>query len=273
MKKKQKYTIIFWIASILLTFAISYYQKLTGPTYPVNTKIEINGTEIKSILPRSHPGEGGEILKVYAPNKSIIAEMKFKRYKSYDDWTTVELTRTGDTLFAEIPHQPPAGKVEYIIYFTDENNLKIPFTENPLIIRFRGDVPAVWMISHIVFIFAAFMLSFRTGFEAFFLRDNTFKLTIYTVVFIILGGLIFGPIMQKYAFDAFWTGWPFGNDLTDNKTFVALIFWLIALWKLHKNRTNTKWVIIATIMMIIVFLIPHSIFGSEIDYIKMEQGK
>ncbi len=271
MKNKRVLTISFWICSIILTFLISYYQKLTGPTYPVDVDIIINKSEVKAVFPRSHPGEGAELIQVYAPNTSLIGEMKFKRYKSYDKWTTVEMARQGDTLVAEIPHQPPAGKVEYQVFLNDETNTKIPLTEYPLIIRFRGDVPAVSMILHVIFIFAAFLLSFRTGFEAVFKRENTYKLTIFTVIFIILGGFIFGPIMQKYAFDAFWTGWPFGNDLTDNKMLVGLIFWLIALWKLHKNRYEQKWVIIAAVVMLIVFLIPHSMFGSEIDYTKIEK--
>ena len=35
-----------------------------------------------------------------------------------------------------------------------------------------------------------------------------------------LGGMILGPIVQKYAFGAYWTGIPFGHDLTDAKNLV-----------------------------------------------------
>ena len=48
------------------------------------------------------------------------------------------------------------------------------------------------------------------------------------VVRIAIGGLVLGPIVQKYAFGAFWTGWPFGADLTDNKT---LAMWLAWAWR------------------------------------------
>lgn len=271
MKKTKILSILFWVISIILTFAISYYQKLTGPTYPVAVSHLISNSEVKAVFPRSHPGDGPEIIKVYADNPALIGEMKYKRFKSYDDWRVIEMQRRGDSLFAEIPHQPPAGKVEYQVFLRDENHTTVPLTENPLIIRFRADVPALWMILHIIFIFGAFMLSFRTGFEAVFKWDNAFKLTIFTVIFLFLGGLVFGPIIQKYSFDAFWTGWPFGTDLTDNKTLFALIFWLIALWRTWKDRANRKWIIIAALVMLIIFLIPHSMFGSEIDYTKIEQ--
>jgi uncharacterized BrkB/YihY/UPF0761 family membrane protein len=86
------------------------------------------------------------------------------------------------------------------------------------------------------------------------------------LIFLILGGLIFGPIVQKFAFGAFWTGIPFGYDLTDNKTLIAFLFWLIPFFYRNKPETFSKFVIIAAIVTLIVFLIPHSLFGSELDY-------
>jgi hypothetical protein len=82
----------------------------------------------------------------------------------------------------------------------------------------------------------------------------------------LIGGLIMGPIMQKFAFGAYWTGWPFGQDLTDNKTLVAFIFWLIAFFVLRKNRQNRFWPVLAAIITLSVFVIPHSVLGSEFDY-------
>jgi hypothetical protein len=77
--------------------------------------------------------------------------------------------------------------------------------------------------------------------------------------------------MQKLAFDAFWTGWPFGHDLTDNKSLVAFIFWVIALVVMKKNRENRLWPILASIVLLAIFLIPHSVLGSETDFTKEKQ--
>jgi uncharacterized BrkB/YihY/UPF0761 family membrane protein len=88
------------------------------------------------------------------------------------------------------------------------------------------------------------------------------------LTFLAIGGLILGPIVQKYAFDAYWTGWPFGHDLTDNKSLVAFIFWVIALAMLSRNRVRRTWVVVAAVVTLVVFMIPHSMLGSEIDYTK-----
>ena len=114
------------------------------------------------------------------------------------------------------------------------------------------------------------VFSIRAGIEAYYRRENIFKFTQYTVILFFLGGLILGPIVQKYAFGALWTGWPFGHDLTDNKTIVAFIFWAIALFKVMKNKTHRTWVLIATAALIAVYLIPHSVLGSEIDFTQIQ---
>ena len=82
---------------------------------------------------------------------------------------------------------------------------------------------------------------------------------------LIAGGLLLGPIVQKYAFGEFWTGIPFGWDLTDNKLLIALAFWVYAV---VINRTKEKPLpaLIAAIVLLLVYSIPHSLFGSELDY-------
>lgn len=77
-----------------------------------------------------------------------------------------------------------------------------------------------------------------------------------------------GPIVQLMAFGDLWTGWPFGGDWTDNKTIVAFAFWLIALLVLRKKPKNRLWPIIAFMVLFAMYMIPHSMGGSEYDYEK-----
>ena len=93
-----------------------------------------------------------------------------------------------------------------------------------------------------------------------------------TFIFLVLGGLIFGPIVQKYAFGAYWTGFPFGHDFTDNKTAFAILFWAIALiMSLFRNKNTRWWILAAAIVLLSTYLIPHSLFGSELDQSSLEQ--
>jgi uncharacterized membrane protein len=143
---------------------------------------------------------------------------------------------------------------------------QILVNQEPTVIRFKGDVPAWVLIPHIIIMFTAMMMSTRTGLEALNRGKKSYSYAWITMVTLLVGGLILGPVVQKYAFDAFWTGWPFGQDLTDNKTLVAFIFWAIAVWRLKKNPENLTWPTVAMVVLLLVYLIPHSMFGSELDY-------
>ena len=106
--------------------------------------------------------------------------------------------------------------------------------------------------------------------EALIPKSNPRKMAILTTIFLFLGGMILGPLMQLYAFGALWTGFPFGIDLTDNKTLVALIGWIIALIAGRGGKAARGWVLGAAILTLVVFLIPHSVLGSELDYSEVE---
>ena len=138
--------------------------------------------------------------------------------------------------------------------------------EEPVVIRFKGAVPAFVLWPHILFMFMAMLYSTRTGIEALRKGDKTKNYTLITLSLLTTGGMFLGPVVQKYAFGAFWTGWPFGHDLTDNKTLVAFLAWIVAYLLLRKSNTYRAWAIAAAVILLLVYLIPHSMFGSELDY-------
>ncbi|ROL57462.1 hypothetical protein D9V84_05605 [Bacteroidetes/Chlorobi group bacterium Naka2016] len=262
--------ILFWVLSLLIMLGLAIYQRTTGPTYPKTGSFKIEGQKIKYKLVRSWGENSDAFVKIVVPNANVSGFMKFRRHPSYDDWSSKELIRSKDTLIAVIPQQPPAGKIMYQIFLNDDkgNEYKIP-PDEPVIIRFKGSVPDFVLIPHIFFMFFSMVFGIRVFFEALVLKRDVYKLSLWTFVLLFIGGAILGPIVQHYAFGVYWSGWPFGHDLTDNKTLISLIFWLIAIWRLKKNPTDYKWAIIASIVMVAVYLIPHSVLGSEIDYTKI----
>ncbi len=177
--------------------------------------------------------------------------------------------RTEETLIAYLPKQPSAGKLEYFVVLESINNPDKKIASDHVIIRFKGNVPAWAMIPHILFMFAAMLLSTVAGIMAIVKDEKQVLFGKLTLLFLIIGGMIFGPVIQHYAFGQAWTGIPIGWDLTDNKTLIALIFWIVAVWANRKNP-NLKLTILAAIVLMVVYCIPHSLFGSEFDY---SQGK
>lgn len=268
MKYQTKST-LFWILSFLLMAAAAIYQRTTGPTYPVRGKITLLGEEIKYKLIRTWEGTTDAEVTVKVSNQEIEGKYRYKRYKSHDEWTEKPMLRKDDQLIATLPNQAAAGKAMYEIYLGKGDQMT-KIVEKPLVLRYKGEVPKPVLIVHIFLIFLAMMFSMRTGIEALIKGKNLVKYTLWTVILLAIGGMTLGPIVQKYAFGAFWTGWPFGHDLTDNKTLAAFVMWVVAWLQVRKNPDKRGWVIAALVVLLMVYLIPHSTMGSEIDYTKTE---
>jgi len=256
-----------WVLSFILVSLAAIYQRMTGPTYPVRGSVRVGDNEIHFRLPRSSDSAGDEEIRLTAPDARIGGIVELRRFRSNDAWSRHGLEREGDDLIARIPHQPPAGKVMYRIYLYGGADPQW-LTPEPVVVRFKGNVPAAIMFPHIILMFLAMLFSTRAGFEALLKRQDIYKLALWTTVMLAIGGLLLGPVVQKLAFGAYWTGWPLGQDLTDNKTVAAFVLWALALWRIRKQPNARGWALAASVVLFLVYMIPHSLLGSELDYTK-----
>lgn len=258
--KKVKIILLIFI-SLFLTLFFSSYQRITGPTYPYKVKMKFLEKEFSFKLPRSQ--NSGEKLKILLPVKEsfIKADLFYQNYSEDGQWEKKEFERTTEGLYAELKPLPPAGKYFYYVkfYYLDKS-VQIP--EKPISIRFKGKVPTPILLLHIILIFSAFFLSIYTGLYTIFFEKKE-ALVLATFILTLIGAGILGPVVQKYAFGEFWTGFPFGKDLTDNKGLIMIIFWAIA-WVQIRRGKGKEWVLLAFFISILVFFIPHSLWGSEL---------
>jgi hypothetical protein len=175
------------------------------------------------------------------------------------------MTRRADVLYASLPHQPPAGKLEYLVELT-RNEERVIFPGRPAVTRFKGDVSAGVLVPHILAMFLGMLFSTRAGLEALVKGPSRRSLTTIAFGLLLVGGFVLGPMVQKAAFGAYWTGIPWGYDLTDNKTLIAVAAWLVAAWRVY-TRPNARWsLVLAALVTLAVFVIPHSVWGSEIRW-------
>jgi len=137
----------------------------------------------------------------------------------------------------------------------------------PMMIKFKGPVPAVVLIPHILLMFAGICLLMRCMWGAVdLIRDSarahtTARFAWWAFAAMFIGGVPIGFMMNYYAFDVIWEAVPFGSDITDNKTQVALIFWGLAAIFLTRRpgRHAGIFAVGAGALSLGMYLIPHSL--------------
>lgn len=260
---------LLWLLSLLITLSFAVYQRQTGPTYPVKGG-KVDGTNIYSYrLPRSCTVGALDCLINISSLEPAAGRVEWRRYKTGEPYSSVPLEFKDERLFFHLPQQPAAGKLQYRVFVRTSSG-ELELAGRPLVTRFKGAVPGWVLLPHIVLMFLFMLFSVRIFLTAAFGAPPVRHFVPAAFVFLLLGGFVFGPVTQYYAFGQAWTGFPFGYDLTDNKTLLMLLAWLPALRAVRKGRDARLRLNIAFAVTAAVYLVPHSMFGSELDYSKGE---
>lgn len=261
--------VLLWLLAVIITLSSAVYQRLTGPTYPFRGKAVFLGQQIKFKLPRSAEATGNCQVIVKLPEVltgQVQGYLQFKRHKSDTPWNILAMKQENSRLVGFLPKQPPAGKLEYFVHLVSGSQ-EISLTgEKPVIIRFKGGVAPGLLIAHVIIMFLAMLLAVRSGLAALNKQEDPTRLVKWTAVLFFIGGFILGAIVQKMAFGVFWSGFPLGTDLTDTKTLVAMLAWIAALASGRRTQPKRGWVLAASIITLLIYLIPHSLFGSELKW-------
>ena len=267
-----------WFAAVVFAVGAMMFQERTGPTKEQRGSFGLLGQQYDFAVTRS--GSSAEDARVAIPNpgNGVTGSLHFKRYKTDDRLTTIPFRDEGEELVAELPRQPAAGKLEYAITLVaqDGSRIRVPDQDGSVVIRFKDPVPAYFLAPHIACMVLVILFGIRAGLSALLQPSTMVRYAWISLGIMTLGGMILGPIVQKYAFGALWTGFPFGYDLTDNKTLLMWLAWLLACatllrrWLLGETLKRAA-IVGATIVMMVVYLIPHSARGSELDYSQLDE--
>jgi len=291
---------ILWLLAVIITIAAVLYQRATGPTYPFKGSITTNNQEFEYKLIRTHEttAEANVTLPQIDTN-DFLANLHYKRYQTQDSLTSIpfsritlepevgfivdffpSLKRKSDKAFgANLPVQAAAGKMEYFLTGSvNGKSFRIPEEgQDNVLLRYKNPVPNGVLVPHIFLMFFAILFGMRAALSALFDPKTIRKWVLVAFIGMTIGGMILGPIVQKYAFGEYWTGFPYGGDFTDNKMLIMWLAWVIAFaiigFKPKKKEGISRGVVLfAAMVMTAVYLIPHSMGGSTLDYDKVDQG-
>jgi len=255
---------ILWTAAVLLTLGSAVWQRLSGPTHPTGGSVTLGNTQVEYRFTRSHSTASAQPVRVDNAGPDVEGEVRWRRYPTDDPWQTLVMAREGDALQALLPPQVAAGKLEYQVRLR-RGAVEAVVPARTVVTRFKDDVSPSVLIAHVAFMFAAMLFSAHAGFGA-LAGSQACRSAAIALGLWIVGGLVLGPVVQKQAFGAYWTGIPFGTDLTDNKTLIAAVAWAWAAWRCRAPGGGRGAILAATLVTFGVFAIPHSTFGSEVNW-------
>lgn len=269
-------SLLLWVLAVILMMSAASYQRRTGPTYELKGQFLVAGVTYDYELLRSSNTTDGALISIPVPDHEVTAVVGYRRYPTDDAFGELALRAEGGRLVGRLPVQPAAGKLEYFVELTAAGDapIRLPDSADTVILRYKDPVPVGVLLPHVLVMFLSMLIGVRAAFAAVFGVGPARALAWTTFGGITLGGMILGPIVQKYAFGAYWTGFPFGYDLTDNKTLIMWLAWALACGivglrsaaETSPSRQGRVAIVGAALVTVVVYLIPHSFRGSELDY-------
>jgi len=179
------------------------------------------------------------------------------------------------------PEFKKGTKIKYWITVSTVEGPKVRIPADPgkfAVLRYKGKASNLAVGAHVAFMFGAFFfmaMSFLAAIDILRGREdkkNAVRAARWALVTSFIGGWPLGFILNHQTFGTLWEGFPFGYDITDNKTQVIFILWLASLllaWGSfigtgeEKDRLGRKaWalsIVACFVVSLALFILPHSI--------------
>jgi hypothetical protein len=280
----------FWriLLAVLFTLLLLAFTRKTTAVRSVHKTVEQHGIRIEHT---TVPKQVGDELPVVSAKVEGSSDVKlFYRIGedgSYQSLQMIPESGGGDIFTASIPLHPKGQVAWYYLEAVvqregDEIRPTLPETEagrvKAIRLKFEGEVPAYIVIPHVLCIFGAIFFAVLALFSVIDIKKGkrtlkqSVKFPLLTFVLLFLGFVPFGIAMNYFAFGVFWEAFPFGWDITDNKSQIMLLFWLVTLLlvkgtvggkaddrNLVSDGTYSALVIVSFLATMLILAIPHSL--------------
>jgi hypothetical protein len=146
------------------------------------------------------------------------------------------------------------------------------------LIKYKGKVSPAVLILHIAAMFGSFFFMVMGLFGAVAIlrgREGKRRTVVcgrWVLLLSFLGGWPLGFMLNYQAFGPVWEGFPFGFDVTDNKTQIMFLCWLVSLLLVRGSlfgrgeetdrlgpRGFAAAVIASFVISVVLFIVPHSL--------------
>jgi hypothetical protein len=180
-----------------------------------------------------------------------------------------------------LPPMEKGTKLKYWIAVTnvEQTKVRVPADDGKFgVLKYKGEASKLVIVAHVIFMFAAFFFMVMSTLAAVDIlrgredKTNAVRAARWVLVTTFIGCWPLGFILNYQTFGPLWEGFPFGYDITDNKTQVIFVLWLVSMllaWgsfigkgeeRDRLGRTGLALaIIVCFVLSLALFILPHSL--------------
>lgn len=269
------------ILGFILTMVLLWVSRELSTRKPHDLAVERDGYRIEHRTVTEQVGPGGPELSLTVKGEVFEPVVRYSVGKGEALRTVVMTDEGGGMWRAALLEFEKGTKIYYAFELlrNGEKAARIPEKkESFLFIKYKGKVSAVVLIMHILFMFLSFYFMVQSLWSAIgILAGYAWKAEAvanarWVLISSFIGGWPLGFILNYQAFGVAWEGFPFGYDVTDNKTQIMFVFWFVSLLLVRGSflgrgeerdtlgaRGLAAALLISFIVSLLLFIVPHSL--------------
>lgn len=278
--KRKKVTRI--ILGFILTIALLGISRNLSTRRPHDLAVDGEGFRIEHRTVTEQVGPGRPELSLTLKGDRELMPVVRYEVKNEETLHAIVMNGEGDGIWrAVLPEYGKGTKIYYRIDLLDggEAIARIPEKSgSSLFIKYKGKVSAVVLILHILFMFVSFYFMVQSLWSAVGIlggapwKGEAVRHARWVLISSFIGGWPLGFILNYQAFGVAWEGFPFGYDVTDNKTQIMFVFWLVSLLLVRGSflgkgeerdmlgsRGFAAALVVSFIVSLLLFIVPHSL--------------
>jgi hypothetical protein len=269
------------VIGLVLTVVLLGLAKRLSTRRPHDAVVERGELRMEHTTVTEQVGPGGPVVSVAVrPGSGVAAAVLYKEGAA-GALRRIEMIAAGEGRWdANLPALEKGARVFYAldIHRDGASVARIPEDEQSfLLVKYKGTASNAVLVLHVLFMFGAFFFMVQALWSAVgILRGSEGKggavnSARWVLICSFIGGWPLGFVLNYQAFGVFWEGYPFGYDITDNKTQVMFLFWLVSLLLVRgsflgrgegADRLGARGFAIAVIVSffvsLLLFIVPHS---------------
>ena len=271
-------------AGLVLTVLLLAVARQLSKNRPEEAEVSAGGITLRHTTVFEHVGEGSPVIMLDISSAGDEIERADLVYVEPGTGKEGRETMSGTGAGRWKGTLPERAKGERLTYYFEVEAgtgrpVRLPDDgRTGFLLKYKGEVSAVVLWLHVIFMFGAFFFMIEAALCAVNIlagredKRMTMLMVRWLVFFTFVGGWPLGFVLNRQRFGPVWEGFPFGYDITDNKTQLMFICWLITIFlslssfigkEEERDRVGRRGFAMAVLasftISLAIFLIPHSL--------------